>query len=312
MTEQLTLTCASKADLLADLAGHFGALGLTLPDFTFSLPDHPSGIAEAVMDDGARVLISVQEQPAPRPLAADFAIEGPNAWLWRARFDVPQSSAATTVIPATRGDLEVPATARETGTIRPHTPSHVFSGIEPLPPIEGEDFEAPEEWEQLTPGVPTDYPFSPNGYPLGWVVTRNGVRYRQDGDLPTGNFFVPGEVGSLWYAVTGGEGYDPWDAGTTYSAGARVTDEGEDWLNRDASNTGRKPGSTAAGWLQISNRPYPYYYLGNAGYPVTVDGEPMQVTDTGRLWQVTQDGAGSSSFPPSVVGTGWQDVGPAP
>lgn len=240
------------------------------------------------------------------PTLVDLYVPDEDADLWRA----PLASADTTAVQATRGELTLPVMANA-AIARPLTPRYSLAGF--VLPVEepNGDYPTPAEWYQRTPGVEPA-----SKVPQVGTIERVGEqRYvcetaQTDLGGVMVNYFRPGTVGSGWRAVASGDGYDPWDAGTTYGLGDRVTDEGEDWLNRDASNTGRKPGSAAAGWLRISGRPYPYYYLGNAGYPLTVDGEPMQVTDAGRLWQVTADGAGASSFPPSVVGTGWQDMGP--
>lgn len=241
----------------------------------------------------------------------NIAFNGPSAARLKGTIEAAILAAGTTgQITATRGTLTWPGNGSGIPVLAyPATPSHGFAGVEVAasPEVDVVDpLDVYPEWYQRTPGVETDVP------QVGTIEHLGGVLYLCETAQSGGNYFTPGTVGSGWRAITSGPGYDPWSAGTTYALNDRVTDEGEDWLNRDQTNTGRKPGSASAGWLRISNMPYPYYHLGNAGYPVTVDGQPVQVTDAGRLWQVTQDGAGNSSFPPSVVPTGWVDVGPAP
>lgn len=308
--KQLTLTCSSKANLLADLDEHFDSLGLTLPEFTFSLPDHPSGVAEAVMDDRTRALISVQENVPPRPLAADFVLEGPQAASWRDVFHVPLAAPDTTVIPATRGDLEVPATARGTGTVRPQTPSHVFSGIEPLPPLEGEDFEVPPEWYQRTPGVE---PASEIPH-VGTIERIGDDRYVCEvAQMNIGgvmvNYFSPDALNGGWRRVAADGGLDPWSPGT-YQLDAEVLYEpdGTEWINRRANNSQAfAPPVAASGWMQIGPGagPFPWKHVGNEGVPLG-----HQNTHTGRLWQSL---IASNFWEPSAsIPAIWQDTGPAP
>ena len=307
MTEQLTMTCASKADLLADLDAHFTSLGLTLPTFAFSLPNHPSGVAEAAMDGGTRVLISVQEQPSPRPLAADVAIEGEYAWIWRERFHVPLAAAETTVIPATRGDLTVPATVRGTGTVRPQTPSHTFSGIPPLPPLEEGDSEQPAEWYQRTPGVEpaSEIP------QVGTIERIDDDRYvcetaQTDLGGVLVNYFSPDALNGGWRRVAAGGGLDPWSPGT-YQLDAEVLYEpdGTEWINRRPNNSQAfDPPVSASGWMQIGpgSGPFPWKHVGNEGYPT-----PWQVTYNGRLWS---NPSANNFWEPGVAL--WVDIGPAP
>lgn len=236
MTEQLSLTCTSKADLLSDLDDHFTSLGLTLPEFVFSLPSHPSGVAETTMDDGTRVLISVQESKTPL-LAADFIIEGPNASKWKDIFHVPLTFTDTTIINATRGDLEVPATNRGTGTVRPVTPSHVISGITPLPPIEGEDYESPPEWVQPTGAHDV--------YSLGALTTHSLKVWTS---LVDANVWEPGV--SAWREATSGEipeWVQPTGAHDAYQLNDQVTHNGSVWTSTVDNNVW-EPG--VFGWIE--------------------------------------------------------------
>lgn len=291
-TEQLTLTCTSKANLLADLTDHFDSLGLTLPEFTFSLPDHPSGVAEAVMDDGTRVLISVQENFPSDILAADFILEGENAASWRDIFCVPLTSTDTIVIHASRDDLIVPATSRGTGTVRPITPSHQISGIEPLPPLEGNDYEPPADWAQ------------PEGahdaYSLGAIVSHNGSTWVS---LIAANVWEPG--GANWREVVKEGSLPAWvqptGAGDAYTVDDEVTHNGEDWKSRRAVNVS-EPGTSNSGWYQTSNTPAPWVHVGNEGYPAS-----WQVTHNGRLWN---NPSANNFWEPGVAL--WVDIGPAP
>lgn len=320
MTEQLTLTCASKAELLADLDDHFTSLGLTLPTFTFSLPSHPSGIAEAVMGDGTRVLISVQENAPPRPLDADFAIEGPNAARWRDAFHVPLAAPNVATIPATRGDLDVPATGRGTGTVRPRTPSHVFSGIEPLPPIEGEDFEPVEEWEQRMPGVA-------NGYPLAAYAMKDGARWYQGLAVPPpdpvakngGSYYVPGTLNSGW-VMAWADGEEPdWTPDTQYLKGRVVQrpTNGRRYRAKvdEYAQAGREPENPVmqAVWGDIGEiegwEPPPQATAWAPGQSVVVNDER---TYNGRLYRCLQAHTTQAGWQPPNVPALWQDVGPAP
>lgn len=219
MTEQVQLTATTRADFVADLSDHFASLGLTLPTITWDSA-HPHGHASLAMDDGTRVMIVSLEMAPPRPpLAVNILIEieGENAALWAQRFSVPLASGDSTTITATRGQLEVPATARGTAIVRPRSPVGVFAGIVPPPALET-DYPEPPEWELRGP------PGVENGYMLGEMTVHADKRWLQTLDLPEsapgafngGNYSEPGSPASGW--VTQFADAEPtWAAGNVYT-----------------------------------------------------------------------------------------------
>jgi hypothetical protein len=304
--EQVQLTASSRADFVADLGDHFTSLGLTLPTITWD-QDHPHGHASLVMDDGTRVMIVSLEMVPPRPvIAINVAIEGENAAQWANVFSVPLASGDSTTITATRGDLAVPATARGTGIVRPHTPLAVFAGIAPPPALET-DYPEPPEWYQRTPGLePADE------VPQVGTIERIGAdRYVcETAQSNVGgvlvNYFSPDALNGGWRRISAGGGLDPWGP-ATYQLGAQVAHNGEEWVNRRDPNTQAfAPGVDGSGWMQTSNRPAPWYNLGNEGYLAEWDGTPVRVTHNGRLWRNPTDG---TFWEPGVAV--WIDEGPA-
>ena len=164
-------------------------------------------------------------------------------------------------------------------------------------------------WEQLTPGLPHDLGFV-GGWPFGSIVVNGGVTYYQEGtlaQLPTGNFFTPGGVGTLWRPIAGeAGGLDPWGP-VPYALDAEVeyTPDETEWRNnRPNNNQAFAPPVGGSGWYQIGPGagPFPWKHVGNEGY-VT----PWQVTHNGRLWS---NPSANNFWEPGVAL--WVDDGPAP
>lgn len=303
------LVSDTPATAFAAIEAHFVSLGLDETVITEAAARMTQGVptehCSLPLDESNRLIGFSNRSPSGNVWLTNLAVDGPDQAVWESRLQAPLASAATTTINATRGDIEVP-TLDGCLIVRPKSLVYDIDGLEGGNADELEpDYPVPEPWEQLTPGVPTEYPFSPDGYPLGWVTRIDDVRYVQEGtlaQLPTGNFNVPGTVGSLWRAVTAGGGLDPWDIGALYQVGDEVSHNGEDWRNRRGNNAANTPGTNASGWLQISNTPAPWYFLGNEGYPT-----PWQVTHNSRLW--SNPSAGNFWEPGVAL---WLDIGPAP
>ena len=152
-------------------------------------------------------------------------------------------------------------------------------------------------------------PGSTNPYPFGAVVTFDGRKKRS---LHPANVWSPAAAPDLWAdegAIGGGGEPDieAWAPGTNYMAGGEERSHGsEEWVNRRPNNTQQlAPGVNGSGWMRTSNRPAPWYNLGNEGYLAEWAGTPMRVTHNGKLWR---NPTNSNNWTPGVAI--WIDEGP--
>jgi hypothetical protein len=102
----------------------------------------------------------------------------------------------------------------------------------------------------------------------------------------------------VWTQPTGGDGKYPL-IDTATGLAYRVLHLGQTWENRRTLNTS-EPSTSGSGWMQVSNLPAPWYFLGNEGYPLN-----WEVRHNGRLWRSTSAG---NFWEPGVAL--WTDLGP--
>lgn len=89
-----------------------------------------------------------------------------------------------------------------------------------------------------------------DAYPLGWVVTHEGVEYEATRDGAVG---VPGDSVD-WRRIAAENEVLPWVqpmAGQEYPVGAIVTHQGKTWRNDHVGPNGWEPGQPGSQWTEI-------------------------------------------------------------
>lgn len=105
-----------------------------------------------------------------------------------------------------------------------------------------------------------------------------------------------------WHAPT--DQYDAFLLVNPLSGAPDETDhDGKGWRTLRNLNVWT-PGTADSGWMQVSDTPAPWYYLGAEGYPIG-----WQVTHNGHLWQAAQ---ANTNWAPGVVGGQFTDLGVYP
>ena len=103
----------------------------------------------------------------------------------------------------------------------------------------------------------------------------------------------------VWSQPIGGDGKYPFLDPATNEPYV-VSHNSETWQNRRQGINTSEPGTHGSGWMQISNAPAPWYFLGNEGYP-----NNWETTRNGFRWRSTMD---ANFWEPGVFG--WDNLGP--
>lgn len=180
------------------------------------------------------------------------------------------------------------------------------------PPIDGTGIGLPDEipdWYQPIAAYGLDG--RPNAWRIGALCRHNSIVWESITDW---NVWEPGVTG-YWRDVSSPipafiaapPGYN---IGDHVTKGTRVDLTGATvprvFVSRRAANV-FDPETDNSGWFEIADTILPYRWIGAEGYPLGA-----RCTAGGNVWRATSEGAGSGSFPPNVVGTGWLDEGPMP